>query len=92
MGKVVIPWARKQSNKIAYIDLFAGPGRYKDGTKSTPLILLEKAIQESQLREMLVTMFNDANEDLSRSLEKAIYSLPGIGTLEYPPEIYHLSW
>ena len=25
------------AQKIAYIDLFAGPGRYKDGTLSTPL-------------------------------------------------------
>jgi three-Cys-motif partner protein len=31
--------------KIAYIDLFAGPGRYEDGTQSTPLLILEKAIQ-----------------------------------------------
>lgn len=88
-AKVVIPWARKQSDKIAYIDLFAGPGRYMDGTRSTPLILLEKAIQEPQMREMLVTIFNDANKDLSRSLEEAIYSLPGIETLKYPPQVYH---
>ncbi len=88
-AKVVIPWARKQSNRIAYIDLFAGPGRYKDGTRSTPLVLLEKAIQEPQMREMLVTMFNDANEDLSRSLEEAVCSLPGVETLKYPPKINH---
>ena len=25
-------------DRIAYIDLFAGPGRYKDGSKSTPLM------------------------------------------------------
>jgi three-Cys-motif partner protein len=88
-ARVVIPWAKKGSNKIAYIDLFAGPGRYVDGTKSTPLVLLEKAIREPQMREMLVTIFNDANEDFSRSLEKAVYSLPGIETLKYPPDIYH---
>ena len=28
---------KRGGKKIAYIDLFAGPGRYKDGTKSTPL-------------------------------------------------------
>ena len=26
-----------RADKIAYIDLFAGAGRYKDGSKSTPL-------------------------------------------------------
>jgi three-Cys-motif partner protein len=88
-AKVVIPWARRQSNRIAYIDLFAGPGRYLDGTKSTPLIVLEKAIRDSQMREMLVTMFNDANEDFSRSLEKSIHSLPGVETLKHPPKINH---
>jgi len=33
------------SQKIAYIDLFAGPGRYKDGTQSTPLMILTNAIE-----------------------------------------------
>lgn len=86
-AKVVIP--RTRSNRIAYIDLFAGPGRYRDGTKSTPLILLEKAIQDPQMRDMLVTMFNDVEEDFSRSLEEAIRSLPGIETLRYPPKIHN---
>src|SRR5262245_49845388 len=29
--------------KIAYIDLFAGPGRYEDGAVSTPLLILKEA-------------------------------------------------
>ncbi len=29
-AKVVLPTAKKQGGRIAYIDLFAGPGRYKD--------------------------------------------------------------
>jgi len=80
-AKVIIPTAKKYGDKIAYIDLFAGPGRYKDGTKSTPLLVLEKAIDDPDMRQMLVTIFNDANEDNSRSLEKAIKALPGIDTL-----------
>ena len=48
--------------KIAYIDLFAGPGRYKDGTKSTPLLVLETAISDLKMRERLVTIFNDATQ------------------------------
>lgn len=27
--------------KIGYVDLFAGKGRYNDGSKSTPLMILE---------------------------------------------------
>ena len=42
-AKVIIPTAKKSPrNRIAYIDLFAGPGRYKDGTKSTPYCFSRK--------------------------------------------------
>jgi len=88
-AKVVIPQARKRANKIAYIDLFAGPGRYKDGMKSTPLLILEKAIQDADMCEMLVTIFNDANGDSSKSLEEAIKSLPGIESLRHYPQLYN---
>ena len=60
-AKVIIPTARNHDNKIAYIDLFAGPGRYKDGTDSTPLLVLGKALQDKDMRNMLVTIFNDAD-------------------------------
>jgi three-Cys-motif partner protein len=87
-AKVIIPRAkRSRRNRIAYIDLFAGPGRYKDGTKSTPLLVLEKAIQDPDMREMLVTIFNDKNEDNSYSLEQAINALPGIEKLKYKPMV-----
>lgn len=75
-------------NKIAYIDLFAGPGRYEDGTVSTPLVVLEKAIHDVNLSQMLVTIFNDRDVENKRSLEKAISELPGVETLRYPPQVY----
>jgi three-Cys-motif partner protein len=85
-AKIIMPRAQ-QSGKIAYIDLFAGPGRYKDGTKSTPLLILEQAVANDKMRTMLVTIFNDANPDHSESLEKAIASLPGMDTLKYQPYV-----
>jgi len=88
-ANVIIPTAKKTSNKIAYIDLFAGPGRYKDGTKSTPLLVLEKAILDNKIREMLVCYFNDKDPDNSQSLEKSIAELPGIETLKYKPQIHN---
>jgi three-Cys-motif partner protein len=88
-SKVMIPQAKKHAGKIAYIDLFAGPGRYKDGTKSTPLLLLEQAIQDPDMCRMLVTLFNDANQDFSQSLERALLSLPGIENLTYPPKVHN---
>ena len=89
-ANVIIPSALLQrSKKIAYVDLFAGPGRYKDGTKSTPLLVLERAIQDPKMRGMLVTVFNDVNSDSSQSLQKAIDELPGIGSLKYKPKVYN---
>ena len=73
--------------KIAYIDLFSGPGRYADGTISTPLRVLKRAIQDDALRECLVTIFNDKDEHNTDSLKQAISELPGVETLNYKPQI-----
>ena len=80
-------WAKvitqvQRSDRIAYIDLFAGPGRYKDGTMSTPLMVLERAIRDSVIAERLITLFNDLDSNSTRSLETAIKSLPGIERLK----------
>jgi three-Cys-motif partner protein len=84
-AKIIVPHARSQ--RIAYIDLFAGPGRYKDGTASTPLMVLDRAIADPALRNSLVTMFNDEEPEHITNLESEIAKLPGIETLKYKPEI-----
>ena len=81
-------YRRNHDNKIAYIDLFAGPGRYSDGTISTPLLVLENAIQDNRLCQRLVTIFNDKDERNTNSLLSAIKELPGIETLKYPPKVF----
>jgi len=88
-AKVIIPTAKRRGKRIAYIDLFAGPGRYKDGTQSTPLLVLQKAIEDADMREMLVTVFNDADPENVSSLKEAVAVLPGIEQLKYKPEIHH---
>ncbi len=79
----------KYGDKILYLDLFAGPGRYDDGTKSTPLMILEKAIASDKLRNRLVSIFNDKDENNTRSLQEAIDKLPGIETLRYQPRVHN---
>lgn len=73
--------------KLAYIDLFAGPGRYKDGAMSTPLKVLQKAINNDLYRERLVTYFNDKDAGNAHDLETAINALPGIEKLKYTPSV-----
>jgi three-Cys-motif partner protein len=86
-AKVIIPSTKGRGNRIAYIDLFAGPGRYEDGTISTPLMVLQRAIEDPNLRSMLVTMFNDQDKENVGKLQAAVDALPGIRTLKYKPQI-----
>jgi three-Cys-motif partner protein len=86
-AKVILSTVAKRGGRIAYIDLFAGPGRYKDGTKSTPLLVLETAIADPNMRGYLVTLFNDADKENAAALQKEIAALPGIAKLKYKPQV-----
>ena len=96
VSKYFLAWAKvicgylkdKPAKKVAYIDLFAGPGRYKSGAKSTPVFILEQAMNEPMLRDNLVTLFNDGDADNTSSLTKAIAELPGIETLKNKPSVF----
>ena len=84
-AKVITSWTRRQDGKIGYIDLFAGPGQYQDGSKSTPILILERAIAEEDIRNKLVSVFNDLNQDHTESLQSAIDSIPDIESLGHKP-------
>lgn len=79
---------RKRDSRLAYIDLFAGRGYYGDGrAKSTPIMILDRAIQRDDMRENLHTYFNDADPENSRLLGEAVASLPGIERLKNVPKV-----
>lgn len=84
---VIMPTARRYGNRILYIDLFAGPGRYKDGTLSTPLLVLREGIADPNMRSMLVTLFNDKDATTASVLQAAIDALPGIEKLKHKPQV-----
>ncbi len=89
-AKVIMPQAQRGSQqKIAYLDLFAGPGRFKDGTKSTPLLILEKAIKDATMSQMLVTIFNDRDDNNAQDLQSAIDQLPGVNGLKHKPIVWN---
>lgn len=73
--------------RIAFIDLFCGPGRYKDGKSSVPLMILERAAQDDFLRDHLVTLFNDRDEDNSSTLRNEVATLSSVQKLRYQPVI-----
>lgn len=90
-----LAWARvisgylkdKRDKRIGYIDLFAGPGRYKSGAKSTPVYILEQALSVPALRDNLVTRFNDRQAENTSSLKAAIGAIPSINTLNHTPQV-----
>jgi len=84
-ARVIMPTAEKYGGKIAYIDLYAGPGRYKDGAASTPLLVLETALKHPKISQMLVSYFNDARDDNTATLRDEIKKLADIGKLKYAP-------
>lgn len=86
-ANVIMPTVRRSGGRIAYIDLYAGPGRYKDGAASTPLLVLQHAITNPKLRSMLVTLLNDSDSNKTSTLQMEIDKLPGIGELKYKPTI-----
>lgn len=74
-------------DRLAYIDLFAGPGRYKNGALSTPVMILQKALDNPELCARLVTVFNDKDTDNTGSLRLELSALPGIEKMKFQPDI-----
>ncbi|MDR3622984.1 MAG: three-Cys-motif partner protein TcmP [Paludisphaera borealis] len=89
MGVIGNAQKRYGGDRIAYIDLFAGPGRYKDGATSTPVKIIEQAIANEDMRQRLVAIFNDKDEDNVRSLQTTLEALPGYDQLKRRPHIQH---
>jgi len=73
--------------RIAYIDLFSGPGRYKDGAASTPLLVLTQAIANPIYRDRLLTFFNDKDPSNAKNLQDEIAKLPDIAKLKHQPVV-----
>lgn len=78
----------EHGQRIAYIDLFAGPGRYRNGAASTPLMILEKAVGDPKIAERLVALFNDKDQNNSETLKKEIEAIPGIDRLKNKPKVF----
>ena len=77
------------TQKMAYIDLFAGPGRYDSQSKSTPLLVLETILSNPDLANRMVTLFNDKDTENIESLKTEISELGGIENLAHAPAFYN---
>lgn len=50
---------KAKQTKIAYVDLYAGPGKYSDGNPSTPLLIGKACAEDNELKRLVHLMFND---------------------------------
>ena len=84
--------ASQPTGKIAYLDLFSGPGRYEDGNPSTPLFIIEKTLAHFNLSvcKKMALAFNDSDKDNIEKLKEEIANYPGIEKLEYEPITFNL--
>lgn len=48
-----------QQDEIRYIDLFSGPGFYKDGNPSTPILIADQIANDEKLKTKVKFLFND---------------------------------
>ena len=83
-----LSWANvllARTKMVGYADLFAGPGKYKSGDKSIPLLIAEKVIEDDKLRQSVRLWFNDGDPEFARDVETNVMSLPGIDRLQYRP-------
>jgi three-Cys-motif partner protein len=90
VAKYLPAWANvmdSHARKMCYIDLFAGPGRYEDGTPSTPLLVLSEAISDHSLCEKLQVILNDADEANVAALRQAILGIEGVKDLKHEPQV-----
>jgi three-Cys-motif partner protein len=94
VAKYFQPWsqlvskpAQDRSQPLQYLDLCAGPGHYDDGSPSTPILILSRAIADPKLRDILVTHFNDKDKQHSQKLAAAVRALPGVEDLRHTPRV-----
>lgn len=77
----------ERAQRACYVELFAGPGYYDDGTESTPLRVARKVIEKRKFADHIECLFNDADPDKARRLDRALADLPGFETLSYRPRV-----
>lgn len=57
--------------QIGYFDMFAGPGIYKDGNISTPILIGQKCVDDTVLKNIVWMIFNDISyrDELERNFK-----------------------
>jgi three-Cys-motif partner protein len=76
-----------RNRDVGYADLFAGPGIYRNGEKSIPILITERVIADERLRRHVRLWFNEADPELFRELKKNVLAAPGVTSLAHKPAV-----
>lgn len=57
---------------LGYVDLFAGPGLYDDGTETTPIRILKRVLERDDWRAGTLLFFNEHNPVLLEALRSNV--------------------
>ena len=76
----------KFNKKIYYIDLFSGPGKYDDGTASTPIHILN-AIEAYDNSLLIQCVFNERDKEYFDKLKNNVINHEVYNNLAYKPII-----
>ena len=85
-------WAQIMEGRcqtLTYLDLCSGPGRYKDGTESTPLLILSKAMKQPGLKEKLHVAYYEKTKANFDELKKSVENHPASSWLAHRPVVEH---
>lgn len=77
----------KVNPRVLYLDFFCGPGKFDDGSESTPLLVMKRILESPSLHDKAVTYFGDQDKDATARLQMHTDALPGIGELRFKPII-----
>jgi len=77
---------RNNENSMLYLDLFSGPGVYESGEPSTPILILQKTLEDDTLCKKMNFHFNDKEEQTIKKLKTNAENLPNFDLLKNKPE------
>ncbi len=86
-----IIWPSIQSHRgdrLKYIDLFSGPGRYQDGTPSTPLRVMDAVMENDWMLNVLETHFFEADVRYVSGLMSELTSHSAHDRLKFAPRVF----
>lgn len=75
------------AKRIAFIDLFAGPGRNVEGAGGVPVEVVGRAAADPVLSKRMVFVFNDRDANNTHSLEQALDGLENTKWLSHSPVV-----